>query len=313
MALKVYHKLNQLPADISETAVAIGNFDGIHLGHRSVLRNVVETAKRRSLTPSVLTFFPHPLHFLKPEVKLEALTTFKEKLELLEQAGIEIVLATPFDKDLASLSPEDFFLRFLKNGLKASSVHIGTDFCFGKNRSGNTETLKGFASKEKIEVHLEPPFLLDGERVSSSNIRKAIQQGAADSARKFLGRPYSVGGPVVHGDGRGKTIGIPTANILFPAEKVLPKSGVYVTEVLWQKQVYKSVTNVGTRPTFESKSPHLTVETHILDFTHRIYDEYLELRFLKFIRDEKRFENLEALVAQIRLDVESARHYNALT
>lgn len=309
MPLQVYHQLNQIPKAIGPTAVAIGNFDGIHLGHRTVLSHVVEKARARGLTPTVLTFYPHPLHVLKPDIKLECLSTAKEKLELLEAAGVELVLMAPFDKTLATQSPQSFFDDFLKNGLKASSIHVGSDFCFGNNRSGNVETLKGFAKLAQIEVQIEEPFLLENKRVSSSLVRQSLQRGEAELATQFLGRPYTVSGPVVHGDGRGKTIGVPTANILFPYEKVLPKSGVYVTEVVWQKHSYRSVTNVGVRPTFKTENPHLSVETHILNFTHRIYDEYLELHFLKHIRDEKKFESLEALVKQIHKDIEIARDY----
>lgn len=305
--MKVYHQLDQIPPALSATAVAIGNFDGLHLGHRHLLAHLLADAKKQGLQPSVLTFFPHPIEYLRPGTKLESLTTTTEKLKLFEMVGIENVLIAKFDSGLASLTPENFVSQYLAQGLKAKRVHVGFNFCFGKNRAGNTQVLSELCKKSGIEIAVEASFDFEGERVSSSAIRRAILDGDVKRARVLLGAPYKLSGPVVAGDGRGRTIGIPTANIHYPKEKVLPKAGVYVTSVRWQGQSYRSVTNVGVRPTFKTEAV-TSVETHILDFDMRLYDEYLELEFLNRIREEKRFESMQQLVDQIQLDIQVARN-----
>lgn len=304
--MQVYHQLEQVPSSISSTAVAIGNFDGLHLGHRALLSRLVEDAQREGLTPSVLTFFPHPIEVLRPEKKLESLTTTSEKLKLLESCGVQHVLIAKFDLELASLLPEDFVSRYVEKGLHAKRVHVGFNFCFGKGRSGNPEVLSALCRSRGIQSFIEPSFNLEGERVSSSLVRKAIATGDVKRAAVLLSRPYSLSGPVIRGDGRGKTIGIPTANLLYPKEKILPRAGVYLTRVKWQEQYYASVTNVGVRPTFKNEAVP-SVETHLLDFDTKIYDEYLELEFLDYLRDERRFESMQLLIDQIHRDIAQAR------
>lgn len=305
--MKVYHQLDQIPSSFSATAVAIGNFDGVHLGHRALLSRLVQDAKVANLVPSVLTFFPHPIEVLRPEKKLECLTTTAEKIDLLAACGIDNILIAKFDRELAALTPETFISRFLENGLKAKRVHVGFNFCFGKNRAGTPEVLTSLCAAKQIQTHVEPSFNLEGERVSSSLVRKAIAAGDVRRAAVLLSAPYKLSGPVIHGDGRGRTIGIPTANIHYSKEKALPKAGVYATRLKWQGQYYKSVTNVGVRPTFKNEAV-TSVEVHILDFDIKIYDEFLELEFLDHIRDEKRFESMQHLVEQIHKDINTVRN-----
>ena len=211
---------------------------------------------------------------------------------------------------LAALSPEEFFDKFLVKGLKAKSIHVGYDFNFGKARAGNTKVLEELAKRHGIQLRVEPPYLVGGVKIGSSAIRQFVREGDVVSAAAFLGRPFSLSGLVSHGDQRGAGLGFPTANLRFSAEKVLPKNGVYVTRAIWQKQIYRSVTNVGLRPTFHQEGTpewKLTVEVHILDFNTKVYDEFLQLEFLERIRDEKKFESVEALKKQIQADVDFAR------
>ncbi len=309
--MQVFHRLAEVTPLLAKSAVAIGNFDGVHLGHRALLGRMVEIAKRDGATPVVLTFFPHPVEVLNPAKKLERLTTASEKLMQLESVGVELVLVEKFDLALASLEARDFFLRYLADGLKATSVHVGFNFNFGKDRRGNTELLASLCAGKKIELHVEQPFEKDGMKVDSSTIRKIVREGDMGEAAKLLGRPYSILGQVMHGDHRGTQLGFPTANLHFPNEKVLPRNGVYVTRTHWQRQVFKSVTNVGVRPTVGDGQLAARVEVHLLDFNARLYDEFLQVEFLERLRDEKKFESLEALKIQIRADAESARNSRA--
>ena len=308
--MQVFHKLQETAPKVEAASVAIGNFDGVHLGHAALLRHMLEHAHSVSVPGTVLTFFPHPVEVLNPKKKLERLTTTSEKLALFEAMGVDLVLVEPFDMRLAALSPEEFFDRFLVQGLKAKSIHVGYDFNFGKARAGNTQVLEELARRHGIQLRVEPPLLVNGVKVGSSAIRQFIREGDVVSAAAFLGRPYSLSGLVSHGDQRGTGLGFPTANLRFSAEKVLPKNGVYVTRAVWQKQIYRSVTNVGLRPTFQTgrtEELKLTVEVHILDFNTKVYDEFLQLEFLERIRDEKKFESADALKKQIHADVDYAR------
>jgi riboflavin kinase/FMN adenylyltransferase len=305
--VRVFHKLEEISQSLSSSsAIAIGNFDGVHLGHQSLLKRLVQSAKERNLPPVVLTFYPHPVEVLNPSKKLERLTTTIEKLSILETMGIDSVYVMQFDQALSQLTPEEFFSKVVKEGLKAQDIHVGFNFMFGKKRAGNISVLHSLCEKNGIALQVEEAYEYKGVRVSSSLIREAIIQGDVTRAHELLGRPYFLIGTVKHGDKRGGQIGFPTANIHCSAEKVLPKAGVYVTQVLWQKQVYKSVTNVGVRPTFQSESQTLVVETHIMGFNSRIYDETLELRFIRRLRDEKKFDSVDSLKIQIQKDIDTA-------
>jgi riboflavin kinase/FMN adenylyltransferase len=308
--MQVFHRLEELSqkltTPLTSAAVAIGNFDGVHLGHAALLRNMVEHSRLVGATPTTLTFYPHPVEVLRPSIKLERLTTASEKLALLEAMGVELVLVEKFDAHLAGLSAREFFDNYLVNGLKAKSVHVGFDFSFGKGREGNVDVLGQMARERGIHLQVEAPHQLGELKISSSAIRQLIRDGDVAKAAEWLGRPYSIVGPVVQGDRRGAKLGFPTANVRYPAEKVLPKNGVYLTRATWQKQNFRSVTNVGIRPTFNQEaSPN--VEVHLLDFSARLYDEYLQVEFLERIRDEKKFDSLDALKAQIAMDVARAK------
>jgi riboflavin kinase / FMN adenylyltransferase len=312
VALKVYHSLEEIKEKHSPSGVAIGNFDGVHLGHQSLIRTLVEKAKEENLVPSVLTFYPHPVEVLNPAKKVERITTTSEKLELLEALGVETVVVAPFDSNVARLSPEEFFAKYLLDSFQARRVHVGSGFQFGKDRAGDVSALEKLAAKVGCKVSVEPPFEMAGERVSSSGIREHVRNGLVKEARIRLGRPYTVSGSVKKGDQRGRQLGYPTANLDFPAEKLFPKNGVYVTIVDWQRQRFSSVCNVGVRPTFHGAEAQRVIEVHILDFQQRLYDEVLKVEFLDRLRDEKKFGSLEELKEQIARDVERARCINPI-
>lgn len=303
--MRVFHSLSEVPIG-KGSVVAIGNFDGCHLGHVSLLTELATAAEKLSLPATVLTFYPHPVVVLNPKVKLERLTTTAEKLAQLEALGIDQVLVEPFDAELAKLTAEEFFSRYLQGGLSAKSVHVGFNFFFGRDRKGDTDTLRSLCEKTGISLTVSNAVDVGGERVSSSVIRKYVREGEVQKAAGLLGRPYSVSGPVEHGDGRGKQLGFPTANVHFPSDKVFPKNGVYLTETIWQKDRFGSITNVGTKPTV-SQSGKVSVETHILDLNLPLYEETVSVGFLERVRDEVRFESIEALKDQIAKDVNYAK------
>lgn len=305
--MRVFHELSDLSPRTGSTSLAIGNFDGVHLGHQALIRSMLQKAKEEKLQPTVLTFYPHPVEVLKPHKRLERLTTTQEKLSLLEALGVEQVLVAKFDTELSKLSPESFFSEYLDQGLKAKSLHVGFNFCFGKDRQGNTETLARLAQEKGIFLKVEEQVNADGERVASSSIRGYLTEGNVSHAALLLGRPYSITGQVVRGDQRGRLLGFPTANLRCPHDKALPKNGVYRAEVHWQREALKAVVNVGVRPTFSLEALAPVIEVHILDFQSDIYDEFLTVHFLGRIRDEKKFSHVEDLKKQIAEDITQAR------
>lgn len=289
---------------LPRAAVAVGNLDGFHRGHQAL----IASAQAAGGTPAVLTFSPHPQEVLLPSSEGHRLTTDAEKFELLEKAGVECILALRFDLALAAQSPEAFFCAYLENGLRASSVHVGDDFRFGSRRSGDTRKLATLGASAGISVHVIPPVEWEGERISSSRIREGLKRGNVAEAAELLGRPYFLVGRVEPGAGRGRQLGIPTANVAYAQEKFPPKLGVYATRVQWKGRSYASVSNYGTRPTFTGSAPGAPVlETHLLDFQQDLYGENVKVEFLHHVRDEKRFDGVEALRAQVAADIDTVR------
>ncbi len=305
--MKVFHSVEALADQYVSSSTAIGNFDGIHLGHQDLIHSMLKDARNRGIASVVFTFYPHPVEVLNPGKRLQRLTTASEKLSLLEKMNVQYTIVQHFDQKLAGLSPSDFFDKFIRNGLRAKSVHVGFNFAFGKGRIGNTDILKDLCTSAGVELFIKEPVTVASEKVSSSLIRELVLNGDTLRAMQFLGRPYSLTGTVFKGKGRGKDLGFPTANIVVPAEKILPKNGVYVTRTVWQRQVFRSITNVGVRPTFESGPTQPIVETHVLDLNEGLVDEILEIQFLDRIRDERRFPSSSALREQIERDIEVCR------
>jgi riboflavin kinase/FMN adenylyltransferase len=286
-------------------AVTIGNFDGVHVGHRALVAAAVEQARARDGTAVVLTFDPHPARVLRRDRAPAALTTLAQKEELLAALGVDRLAVLPFDAALAALDPEAFAREVLAEALGARHVVVGESFRFGHRRAGDAGTLVALGARLGFEVQAKAPVLALGEPVSSSRVREALGRGDVRAARAMLGRPYFVDAVVVRGAGRGRTIGVPTANLEGDNE-VLPQRGVYAARCRVPGGRWSgAVVNVGYRPTFDNGP--LTVEAHLLDFDGDLYGARVRLEFHERVRGEQRFGGADALVARIREDVAVAR------
>ena len=291
------------------TAIALGNFDGIHQGHQKVLQPIIDASKSsefHQVCPSVVSFFPHPRQFFSGE-KIQLLTPIAEKAEILSSLGIDQLILLPFEDRLASLNPQQFVRQILVEQLQTKIISVGTDFRFGFQRQGTAEDLKSIASGWGIEVHLNSlrKYQDDtaGERVSSSLIREALLAGEIERANIMLDRPYRLLGKVVTGQQLGRTIGFPTANLKVPSEKFLPRYGVYAANVYHEGHVFKGVMNVGCRPTVAGAAP--TIEVHLLNWSGDLYGKALKVDLLRFLRPEQKFDSVEALKQQIARDCQS--------
>jgi len=283
----------------------IGNFDGHHLGHRALLERVVETACRAHGTAVVLTFDPHPVKILAPHADLRFLTNEEEKRARFEQAGIDEVVSLEFSPVFASLSPEMFAEEVLSKGLGLKEIFVGQHFAFGHRRVGRIEDLTRLGKRFGFIVHPIPPVMIDGGVVSSTRIRQLIVAGHVDQAAALLGRHYALSGVVSHGEGRGRTLGCPTANLKLPPDRVAPADGIYASVAIIGQERHDSIAYIGTRPTFNSGDRVL--EVSILSGVHELYGRTLTVEFIGRIRDDAQFDSGEALSRQIAADVDSAR------
>jgi len=286
--------------------VTIGSFDGVHLGHQAIIRRLVDGAHAHGLLAVIITFFPHPSKVLHGNGSPFYLTTPEERAEILAGLQVDLAVTLPFNKELASLTADEF-IRLLSEHLNLKRLLVGHDFALGRGREGNFEVLGKLGQKYHYLLEGQSPLLVAGELVSSSRIRELISQGNVARAAEYLGRRFSVEGKVVPGDGRGRTIGIPTANLEIWGELLLPARGVYATLAHTGSIEIPSVTNIGIRPTFENQSPQLRVETHLLNFNRDLYGTILQLEFIDFLRPEQRFPSVQALVGQIQTDIKHAR------
>ena len=310
--MKVIKGYQNLTQTIQHPVIAIGNFDGVHLGHQKIIEIARQRAQERSGQSIAFTFKPHPKIALHPDRQISLLTTYDEKLELLSRLGIDYTIEEPFSREFSSNEPEEFFHSVLLNKIRAETIVVGYDFAFGKDRHGHLDTLKSFCEKTGVELIIVPAQTLDQERVSSSQIRQHLMNGNIQAADRLLGRPFSYQGAVIKGDGKGHQLGYPTANLKIDQKMTLPY-GVYSTRTLIQQKSYPSVTNVGVRPTFYKQAPDsmtelpVLVETHLLDQDLDLYGVTLEVQFIKKIREERKFSSIEELKTQIRLDTLSAK------
>jgi riboflavin kinase / FMN adenylyltransferase len=299
--MKVFRSLGDVPSGFGPSIVTIGNFDGLHIGHRQIMRRAVSLAESNQCIPVVLTFDPHPAQVLAPERAPKLLMTVDQRLRGLAAQGIEGVLLVPFSLEFARLTPEDFAEQILAQLLHSKTVLVGEDFRFGYKQAGNVQTLRTLGQSLGFEVDPIPGILYRGERVSSTRVRGLVSAGDVSRACRMLGTPFALEGEIVTGQGIGSKQTVPTLN-LKPSNEVLPKTGVYVTRTkdLETGQKWKSITNVGYRPTFQGHD--LTVETFLLQPLDTPPPRKVELSFLFFIRDERKFETPEALKAQILRD-----------
>jgi len=279
--------------------LTIGNFDGVHIGHQALIEKLIAESKKRKLTPAVMTFEPHPKEFFTPENAPTRLTTLREKLEFFLSYGIEKVFVCAFNQKFSNISSEVFINQILTEQLKAELLIVGDDFRFGTKRQAGIEDLR----KNAFELFEIPEIDLNGKRVSSTRIREGLKEGRIEEVNQFLGRPYTISGKVVEGDKRGRQMGFPTANIhmkhLRPA-----LTGVYAVKLGNRN----GVANLGVRPTI-SGTPKLLLEVHLLNFNEDIYGQHVQVTFLEKIRDEMKFENIDALIEQIKKDVVHAIRY----
>lgn len=307
---------SSLTKALTPTTVALGNFDGVHCGHQNVIQPILNssplTAASKHGYGTVVTFNPHPQEFFTGQ-RRALLTPLPEKVEQLVHLGVQQLVLLPFDRELAALSPQQFVEQILVQQLHAQRISVGQDFRFGKQRGGTATDLQAIAASYGIPVEVIPLHTCQGDRISSSSIRTALEQGDLQHAKTLLGRPYTLTGSVVQGQQLGRTIGFPTANLQLPPEKFLPRQGVYAVRASITEPAplrpcapaYEGVMNIGCRPTVSGAYP--SVEVHLLDWSDDLYGKTITVQPEKFLRPEQKFASLEALKTQIQADCEAAR------
>jgi riboflavin kinase/FMN adenylyltransferase len=286
--------------------LAIGVFDGVHLGHRAVISTSAEHAAEANGTPIVVTFDPHPAKVLRPKEAPRLITATQHKIALIRDLGVAHLLVLQFDREFAATPPEEFVRQLVTNSHPLREICVGHEWSFGKGRTGNLALLKQLGATDGFEVVGVKAVTVNGEVVSSTSIRRAVADGDLVKATQMLGREYTILGTVIAGEHLGRKLGFPTANISAHSEQ-FPPNGVYVTEARLAGSVYRGVANLGYRPTVSSGTPERLLELHLFDLRKDIYGEEVEVRFLRYLRPERKFENVEALATQIARDVESAR------
>lgn len=292
--------------NLNESWLTIGSYDGVHRGHQEILQEMVSGARAQQVSSVVLTLFPHPAVVLRGQRGPYYLSTPEERARLLGEQGVDLVITLPFSRELANVSALDFMTE-IKQRLKISQLWVGYNFTLGRNREGDAQSLARIGQLLDYELRVIPPISIDGEIVSSSLIRGLLEQGNVEHAAELLGRPYTVEGDVVAGDGRGRTLGIPTANLSIWPEWMLPSVGVYSSWAIVDGERYLAVSNIGMRPTFEHQPLPLRLETHLIDFHQNLYGRKIRLEFIQRLRGEQRYSSADALVAQIHQDIQRTR------
>ena len=285
--------------------LALGNFDGLHRGHMKIIERVRRVASERGATAVAMTFDPHPPRVVRPDKAPPLLMTKTQRLEALERAGVDGVAVVRFTPELSRWDPETFVRTVLVEWLHVAEVWVGANFLFGHDRAGNFSSLRGLGSRYGFRAEKIDPVRYKDFVVSSTRIRRLISEGRVDEASALLGHPYTIDGTVVEGSHRGRDLGFPTAN-LATGNELIPPHGVYATTVRLEGVIYPSVTNVGIRPTFDDE-PRTVIETHLLDVERDLYGRTLRLGFVQRLRDERRFESVDLLKAQVGADVQKAR------
>ena len=302
--MRIVRGLPPVPPDARPSAVALGVFDGVHIGHRAILGTAVTHAREAGLPAVACTFDPHPMDVLQPGRAPLAITTLEERLALIEGCGLDAAVVLPFTRELAAMEPEAFVKDVVLARLGAREIVVGFNHRFGRGARGDVGLLRSLGERLGFRTHVAEPLLVEGVAVSSTEIRAALQRGHLDTAARLLGRPYTLLGTIGHGAGRGRTLGFPTAN-LVPSRPVLVASGVYACMAVVDGQKERAVVNVGVRPTFGEAA--LAVEAYLLDFAGDIYGQTMTLTFVFRIREERRFSSVDALKGQIQVDAEEAR------
>jgi riboflavin kinase / FMN adenylyltransferase len=302
--MQIVRGLESFPPDARPSVVALGTFDGVHLGHRAILGTAVTHAREAGLQALACTFEQHPIEILQPARAPRSITTVQERLALIAGTGVDGVVVLSFTPELAAVEPEAFVKEVLLGRLRAQQIVVGFNHRFGRGARGDAALLQELASRLGFQAHVVPPLTVGGVPVSSSEVRTALQRGDVVAAARFLGRPYAIGGTVTSGAGRGRTLGFPTANLAPDGNLLIPR-GVYGCLAHVDGVAHPTVVNIGVRPTFAETT--LAIEAHLLDFTGDLYGRRMRLDFMLHLRAEMRFPSVEDLKAQIARDVEAAR------
>jgi len=304
--MEIYNNLADITAPFVDSFVTIGNFDGVHLGHQKLFAEVVSRACQLKGTSVVVTFEPHPLQVVRPEIGIKLISTYEQKVELISLAGIDVLVVIPFTRDFSATSAETFVDEILIKTIGVKQLVVGYDYAFGKGRQGNIEFLREQGELKGFPVTVVEPYYVDDMLASSSKVRELVSAGRMMDVKKLLGRDYQIRGTVQEGRKRGgPVVGFKTANLHLSEEDLCPKHGVYVTQVVYDGKCYGGVLNIGYNPTFGEN--RLSAETHIFDFNQDIYGREIKINLLKHLRGEKKFSGPEELAGQIREDIRLAR------
>lgn len=305
--MKTIHGIENFPAS-EGSIVTIGTFDGVHLGHQQILKQLIDTSQQSKLKSVLLTFFPHPRMVLQPEISMRLIQTIEEREKALRKTGLDYLVIHPFSEKFSRLSADDYVKQILVDKLNVRKVVVGYDHRFGRNRTASLEDMYNYADIYDFEVIEIDAKKIKSTAVSSTKIRKAIDQGDIALANSYLGDPFTLEGVVVHGDKRGRELSYPTANIeLQNKHKIIPKQGVYLIQSDIDNQVVYGMMNIGTKPTFDTTNP--SIEVHFFDWNGDLYDQTLQVKLLKWIREEQKFDSVEELQAQIHADERYCRSY----
>lgn len=302
--MNIIRGITAIPRGLARPVVTIGNFDGVHLGHQELLDRVIKRAGEIGGTSIVMTFEPHPVQVLRPEKAQRRLTSLQEKLGLFQSLGIQVVICIDFTFEFAGLSPEEFIRSILYERIGARVVIVGSNYKFGKDQAGNIELLKEGGKRYGFEVEVLETIEINGLRVSSSRVREHLNRGEVDQAARLMGRHYAIEGIVVPGHHRGVELGYPTANI-YTVDETLPVEGIYAVKVIHGNETIDGVCYIGTQPTFAGEK--VGVEVHLFNFDGKLYHEHLRILFIRMIRGERKFDDRESLIRQIKDDVEKAK------
>jgi riboflavin kinase/FMN adenylyltransferase len=309
--MKILQSLLDIPqtnGSYPEIGLTIGNFDGVHLGHRELLKKIKTECIEKKLLFVVVTFIPHPQKILQPEKERFLINSYDQRRKLLSSLGVDYLVELGFTRDFSTLTPEKFLRDHLLVYPDLKNFYLGYDFAFGANKQGDYDLVRHLCKPRSVAVEIQPKFEFQGKVVSSSLIREKIITGKIDEVEELLSRPFHLEGVVVKGEGRGKKIGFPTANIQVATDLMVPHRGVYVTRTNYNGMTFKSITNIGHNPTFK-ESNQIHIETNLFDFDTDIYGESLEIEFLTKVRDEIKFPTVNDLIAQIKSDIVFARDY----
>jgi riboflavin kinase/FMN adenylyltransferase len=309
--MKILQSLLDIPkvnGTYPEIGLTIGNFDGVHLGHRELLKKIKSECKEKKQLFVVVTFIPHPQKILQPEKERFLINSYDQRRELLSSLGVDILIEMGFTRDFSTLTPERFLNDHLLVYPMLKDFYLGYDFAFGANKEGGYDLVKSLCQPLNVKIEIQPKFEFKGKVVSSSIIREKVENGKIDEVDELLARSFNLEGVVIKGEGRGKKIGFPTANIQVSPDLIVPQMGVYITRTIYKGMTYNSITNIGNNPTFK-ETHQLHIETNLFDFETDIYGEKLDIEFLHKVRNEVKFQTVNDLIAQIKTDVAFAKKF----